>query len=194
MFFVGDDVEGGDHGSYVAVMHTINVYLVAFSPDSTRLSSESLDKTVKIWDASSGACLQTLEGHSVPLVAFSPDSARLASGSWDNTVYQGIGMSSDLAHFLFSCGRWAQARVKMRQHGERFGELSYALGGYSSIQEGDESIDGPIKHWRPNLNAVRATIEFAKDTGRLLGHEQDIASTEEDANEQRALRIPSATV
>ena len=44
--------------------------------------------TVKIWDASSGACLQTLEGHSgwVYSVAFSHDSTRLAYGSWDNTV------------------------------------------------------------------------------------------------------------
>ncbi|OCK73649.1 hypothetical protein K432DRAFT_312331, partial [Lepidopterella palustris CBS 459.81] len=39
-------------------------------------------------DANSGACLQTLEGHSdsVNSVAFSPDSARLASASRDNTV------------------------------------------------------------------------------------------------------------
>ncbi|KAF2031118.1 NACHT-domain-containing protein [Setomelanomma holmii] len=35
---------------------------VAFSPDSSRLASASGDYTVKIWDASSGTCLQTLEG------------------------------------------------------------------------------------------------------------------------------------
>ena len=61
---------------------------MAFSPDSARLASASYDNTVKIWDASSGECLQTLEGHSnrVTSVAFSPDSARLASASKDNTV------------------------------------------------------------------------------------------------------------
>jgi WD40 repeat protein len=37
---------------------------VTFSHDSTRLASASSDYTVKIRDASSGACLQTLEGHS----------------------------------------------------------------------------------------------------------------------------------
>ena len=38
--------------------------------------------------AGSGACLQTLEGHStiVRSVAFSPNSTRLASASWDRTV------------------------------------------------------------------------------------------------------------
>jgi len=61
---------------------------VAFSHDSARLASASWDRTVKIWDASSGACLQTLEGHShyVNSVAFSHDSARLASASDDRTV------------------------------------------------------------------------------------------------------------
>ncbi|KAF2257997.1 hypothetical protein CC78DRAFT_480300, partial [Lojkania enalia] len=38
-----------------------------------------------------------------------------------------------IAHFLFSYRRWRQQRAKLRQqHGQRFGELLYALGGYSS--------------------------------------------------------------
>jgi WD40 repeat protein len=43
---------------------------------------------VKIWDASSGECLQTLEGHNdwVRSVAFSHDSTRLALASADKTV------------------------------------------------------------------------------------------------------------
>jgi len=68
--------------------HSDYVSSVAFSPDSARLAPASSDKTVKIWDASSGTCLQTLEGHSryVRSVVFSPDSARLASASYDETV------------------------------------------------------------------------------------------------------------
>src|SRR5437763_4032940 len=44
--------------------HSSVVWSVAFSHNSARLASASHDKTVKIWDASSGECLQTLEGHS----------------------------------------------------------------------------------------------------------------------------------
>jgi WD40 repeat protein len=40
--------------------HRETVRLVAFSHDSTQLASALGDKTVKIWDASSGECLQTL--------------------------------------------------------------------------------------------------------------------------------------
>ena len=46
------------------------------------------DKTVKLWDAATGALLRTFEGHSdaVTSVAFSPDGTRVLSGSWDTTV------------------------------------------------------------------------------------------------------------
>jgi WD40 repeat protein len=46
------------------------------------------DGTVKIWDAHSGKCLQTLEGHGYPVesVTFSHDSTRLASASNDKTA------------------------------------------------------------------------------------------------------------
>src|SRR5208282_3964702 len=59
-----------------------------FSHDNKRLASASYDNTIKIWDAASGACLQTLEGHSrsVMSVAFSHDNKRLASASGDNTI------------------------------------------------------------------------------------------------------------
>jgi hypothetical protein len=44
--------------------------------------------------------------------------------------------------------------------------ISYALGGYSDHKENDRIADGKIDEWRPDRKAVKATIEFAKATGK----------------------------
>ena len=68
--------------------HMNSVYSVMFSHDGRRLASGSLDNTIRIWDAETGALQQTLEGHtrSVFSVMFSHDSQRLVSGSADRAV------------------------------------------------------------------------------------------------------------
>jgi WD40 repeat protein len=59
-----------------------------FSANGQRIASGSHDRTVKIWDAATGECKQTLEGHSnwVMSVVFSADGQWIASGSHDGTV------------------------------------------------------------------------------------------------------------
>ena len=63
--------------------HSDYVTAVAVSPDGQHVISGSGDKTVKIWDRTTGECVSTLEGHSdyVTAVAVSPDGQHVISGS-----------------------------------------------------------------------------------------------------------------
>ncbi|KXZ49330.1 hypothetical protein GPECTOR_22g924 [Gonium pectorale] len=61
--------------------HGMNVGDVAWAPDSRRLATASVDNKVKVWDALSGHCIRTLDGHEghVKGVAWDPFDFFLAS-------------------------------------------------------------------------------------------------------------------
>ncbi len=61
--------------------HSSQVTDVKYSPDGTMVASASTDKTIKIWNTSTGENLQTFRGHSdIPRsIDWSPDSTKLVS-------------------------------------------------------------------------------------------------------------------
>jgi WD40 repeat protein/tetratricopeptide (TPR) repeat protein len=68
--------------------HTGPVWGVSFSPDGQKALTTSDDKTVRLWDVTTGQELKRLTGHeqTVLCAAFSPDGRRVVSGSADRTV------------------------------------------------------------------------------------------------------------
>ena len=68
--------------------HTLTVNSVCYSPDGKTIASGSHDKTIRLWNAKTGAPIRTLSGHegAVWSVSYAPDGTKIASGSADNTI------------------------------------------------------------------------------------------------------------
>ncbi|KAH8508727.1 hypothetical protein H0E87_010751 [Populus deltoides] len=68
--------------------HEQGVSDLAFSSDSRFIVSASDDKTLRLWDVTTGHTIKTLHGHTnyVFCVNFNPQSNMIVSGSFDETV------------------------------------------------------------------------------------------------------------
>src|SRR6266702_502286 len=65
------------------------VFSIAPSPDGQRIASSSHDRTIRVWNATTGETeAGPFTGHTgrVSSVAFSPDGQRIVSGSGDRTI------------------------------------------------------------------------------------------------------------
>src|SRR5262249_60054107 len=81
-----------------------SVSCVAFNPGGHIAATGSADRTVRIWNVTSGELIRTLPGHdsTVSSVAFSPDGKLIASGSWDKAVTLWDASTGTLARTLQS--------------------------------------------------------------------------------------------
>jgi hypothetical protein len=72
-------------------------------------------------------------------------------------------------HYLFECPRWEAYRDELQgEEVERWKDLPYFLGGRSERLTPDGELrDGDIKHWTPNIEVVKRTVDYAIRTGRL---------------------------
>jgi WD40 repeat protein/DNA-binding SARP family transcriptional activator len=86
---------------------TFEMYGIAYSPDGRRLVTTHRDRSVRIWDATTGRELKALRGHSdsVYMAAYRPDGNQFVTASADNSalVWDAI-TGQPLAHLFESNG------------------------------------------------------------------------------------------
>jgi WD40 repeat protein len=150
-------------GKLIATMrgHTNQVTHLLFSPDSSRIVTASMDRSVRVWDATreragrESESLVVLRGHTgwVEHATFSPDGSRVASCSHDRTVrYWDANTGEQLAVL---CGHTAEVHVAAFQ-----ADVPALV---------SASVDGTLRFWDiPELErgyAIRGHKQFAYNVG-----------------------------
>ena len=135
----------GEIKPVVQMGHGGPVNSITFSPDGRLLASGSSDKTIKLWEVSTGRLLKTLKGHveDVNSVAFSPDG-RLLAGGGDDSVIKLWEVSTGKLMYTFK-GSWN-------------GVLSIAFspdGKYLA----SGSRDGILRIWRVSTGKLLYAVE-----------------------------------
>ena len=146
---------------------------VAYHPDGSLIATSSWDRTIKLWDASTGDLRQSLLGHDdwVLHVEFSPDGSRIASGGADGAIKIWETASN-------------QELYTLRGHKQNvtcvaFSPDSRRLASTSSdqtVKVWDATANPEVLTWRGTVGPI-ARIAFFPDGHRLLvaGNSEDSA-------------------
>lgn len=134
--------------------HWASVESVSFSPDGRMLVSGGRDRSIRLWDVSTGLETQTLRKQeagkiysSVLAVSFSPDGKTIAAGTEDNFV-ELWDVSS------------GQMRLRLEGHLGSVHAVAFSLDGKYIYSAGE---DKATRLWRVSDGAYLATLYSFKD-------------------------------
>lgn len=94
--------------------------------------------------------------------------AKIGATNSDRCTCQGR-QPETVRHFVFECPLRKEERKMLQEvAGNIWGDLSFFLGGrFEQRLPSGELLDGKAESWKPNLDVVNQTIEFAMVTGLL---------------------------
>jgi len=147
--------------------HTGPVYPAAFSPDGKRIVS-AWDKTIKVWDAATGAEVMNLHGHEALVISamFSPDGKRIVSAGNDKMIKIWDAVTG--ASLMTLLGHEADVTARFSPDGKRIVSGSDD----STIKVWDATSGTELMTIRGHIGPVLA-VRFSPDGRRIVSASRD---------------------